>query len=186
MTDHLCEHDEVELGEDDASELLPAGARVLLPCSCGETALSTLELAQADVDALQAALQQVEPYRLLYHWSPTRHRKQIIRRGLLPGRRAVTHSTNADLRAAGFNVAPDWRAPYVCFADCPSWAWALSGLQRSAPAGEWDLWQTSLDRLTDPWVEPSDDRPSGLHEVRTPARVYKRDLWLIGSRTKEA
>lgn len=51
-------------------------------------------------------------------------------------------------------------------------------------SGTWDLWQTSLDRLVEPLVLATPNRPSGLYEVRTEHRVYKRDLWLVGSREK--
>lgn len=72
----------------------------------------------------------------------------------------------------------------MCFADTPSWAWGLSGGLPWAPAGEWDLWQTWKNDLTDPRVIRSSDRPSGIHEVRTSHRVWKRDIWYVGSRVK--
>lgn len=107
----------------------------------------------------------------LFHWAPAERRKQIIRRGLRPSSRPTTNL--------------EWRAPYVCFADSPSWAWGLSGAMNWAPAGEWDLWQTSLDVLPVPvTVVPNPDRWSGAHEVRTPDRVPKSLLWLAGHRTK--
>jgi len=74
--------------------------------------------------------------------------------------------------------------PAICFADSPSWAWALSGGMRWTPPGEWDFWQTWLDRLADLEVLPDDVRPSGIYEVRTANRVMKRDLWYVGSRAK--
>ena len=124
---------------------------------------------------LNAALLQAEPCRVLYHWAPAERRKQIVRYGLRPSMRR-TSIVGAEASA--------WKAPVVCLGDSPSWAWALSGNLRWTPPGEWDLWQTSLDRITAPVVIPSDDRPSGMHEVRTEHRVYKRDLWLVGTRPK--
>jgi hypothetical protein len=171
LTAHDCLFPEVVIeGSDEDEGPLRAGMAVLVPCECGETPLDQIEFLHARDRELTAALLAQEPYRPLYHWAPSARRKQIIRHGLLPGRRPTTSS--------------EIGAPCVCFADSPSWAWALSGGMRWTPAGEWDLWQTHLDRLTEPLVLATEDRPSGLYEVRTEHRVYKRDLWLVGSRTK--
>jgi len=111
--------------------------------------------------------------RIVFHWSPTPRRGQIVRYGLRPKMRHTIHSDG-------------WRAPYICFADSPSWAWALSGDMGWAPAGDWDLWQVWLSDLgPDITVIPDDSRQSGMYEIRTPARVYKRHLWRVGTRTKE-
>lgn len=107
----------------------------------------------------------------LYHWSPVARRKQIIRYGLRPGMRPCIQT-------------PGWKAPYICFADTPSWAWALSGDLRWAPSGEWDLWMVWSNRLISPRIYKSKERPSGIQEVRTDHRVFKRDLWYVGSRMK--
>lgn len=168
---HDCEHPEIVIQEAEEGDLLKVGDHVLAPCPvCGETPLDTLEIEQGRNAELQAALLAQEPYRWLYHWSPTSRRKQIIRYGLRPGMRTTTTTENLGGLA-------------VCLADSPSWAWALSGGMCWTPDGEWDLWQTSLDRLVDPVVLATPDRPSGLYEVRTEHRIYKRDLWLVGSRT---
>lgn len=171
---HECEFPEVVIEEADESENLRAGMKVLTPCTCGETPLDHFDLLEMHRKELQAALLAYEPFRPLYHWAPTVRRKQIIRYGLRPGSRPTT--------STGMG------APCVCFADSPSWAWALSGGNRPgvrAPWDQWwDLWQTSLDRLTEPIVLGTPDRPSGLYEVRTEHRVFKRDLWYVGSREK--
>jgi hypothetical protein len=168
LTLHECEFPEVLIEERDEDGPLRAGMKVLIPCSCGETPLDQFDFLHARSAELQSALLAYEPYRWLYHWAPTSRRKQILRYGLRPGMRPTTST--------------GYVAPCVCFADSPSWAWTLSGGMRWTPAGPWDLWQTSLDRLTDPLVLATDQRPSGLYEVRTEHRVYKRDLWLVGSR----
>ena len=142
--------------------------RVLAPCMCGETPLDELDMITMRWRETSDALLNLAPYRPLYHWAPTTRRKQIIRYGLLPGRKPTT--------AGGL-------MPVVCFGDSPSWAWVLSGGQRGHAPGSWDLWETTLDRLTDPITLASADRPSGLHEVRTASRVYKRDIWYVASRT---
>lgn len=73
-----------------------------------------------------------------------------------------------------------WRAGYICFAESPSWAWALSGYFHPE-IESWDLWQTNVDRLREPELKPSYD-DHHWHEVRTEYRVYKRDLWFVGVR----
>lgn len=109
----------------------------------------------------------------LFHWAPTARRSGINRHGLRPLMRAT--------------VSTGWRAPYVCFADTPRWAWALSGGMRWTPTGDWDLWQTWLSDLGElPTIVPTDERQSGIYEVRTPHRVFKRHLWHVGTRTKNA
>ena len=171
---HVHDFPQVIIGRDDAEGLLTEGMNVLIPCECGETPLDGMNLMDNELAEAYAGFNRLALHHetTLYHWSPTAHRKQIIRRGLVPGRRATTHPL------------PGFRAPALCFGDTPSWAWALSGAQESAPSGSWDLWQAYLADLTDPYVLPRDDG-NGMHEWRTPARVYKRNLWLVGTRVKD-
>jgi hypothetical protein len=176
MTDHQCEFPEVLVEETDEDDLLKAGMKVLVPCrDCGQTPLEEFDFLHRHTQELQAALLATEPVRALYHWAPASRRKQIIRYGLIPGRR-ITTSTGSVTVSGG--------SPCVCFADSPSWAWALSGGMRWTPGGEWDLWMTWQDKLTEPVVLAAPDRPSGLYEVRTAHRVFKRDVWYVGSRVK--
>lgn len=175
---HQCVYPEIRVGTSAASAstgTLVDGDRILAPCrDCGATPLDALEWAEHTLDTTEAAFSQLAQSRglSLYHWSPVAKRKQIIRHGLLPHRRATTHAT------------PGWRAPYVCFGDTAAWAWALSGGQRSAPSGTWDLWETRIADLTDPKILPAPDVSNGIHEVRTEHRVMKRHLWLVGQREK--
>lgn len=172
-TDHECEFPEVQIepGDFDPGDMLQPGMKVLLPCPrCGETPLDELNLIQAEWTKASQALLQVKPELPLYHWSPVARRKQILRYGLRPWMRTTTNTTP--------------KTPVICFADTPSWAWALSGNMRWTPPGTWDLWQTYASSLTEPVVLAAEDRASGLYEVRTEHRVYKRDLWYIGSREK--
>ena len=105
---------------------------------------------------------------LLYHWSPTVRRKQIIRRGLVPG---------------SLSTARDWRPPYVCFADSPSLAWALSGdTERGQQIERWDLWVMWSSVVTEIEALPFDDDPEQIKEYRVYERIYKRHLWYVGSR----
>ncbi len=105
---------------------------------------------------------------LLFHWSPTARRKQIIRYGLRPNMRPVVST-------------PGWKPPYVCFAESPSWAWALSGYFHPE-IREWDLWQTSMSRLGRYEVVETYDQHR-WHEVRSFERVFKRDLWYVATRS---
>ena len=176
VAEHICTFQEVEIGaedvdEDEASALRP-GMLVLAPCVCGENPLDALSMAEANLEQTQAGLDRliVDRDMLLYHWAPTARRAQIIRYGLRPSMRPTT------------NASPEYLAPYVCLADTPKWAWLLSGNQHGSPCGEWDLWQVFTSNLTEPHVVPCDEE-NGIHEVRTMHRIYKRHLWLVGSRT---
>lgn len=174
MPDHICQFPEVEIEEADEDENLKSGMKVLIPCPvCGDTPFDHIEFMENRQNELQAALLAVDPVRPLYHWAPVARRKQIIRYGLLPGKRPTT------------TEGTDRKIPYVCLADSPSWAWALSGDMRNTPSGLWDLWMTWQDKLTEPVVHATPDRPSGLYEVRTEHRIFKRDLWWVGSRVKK-
>lgn len=175
MADHLCQFPEIEIEEADEDENLKAGMKVLTPCpKCGETPFDHLKFMGTRQQELQDALLSYEPYRPLYHWAPANRRKQIIRYGLRPSMRSTTSSMD------GYH-----KVPYICFADSPSWAWALSGDMLNALKDKWDLWMTWLDRIKEPIVHATPDRPSGLYEVRTEFRVYKRNLWYVGSRVKQ-
>lgn len=172
-----CEFLEVQVGRDDASDLIPAATKVLLPCAvCGTRPLDVLAFYDSKLAANEQAFARhlAEKFLPLFHWSPRSRRAQILRYGLRPRMRPTTHAGDG---------SQTWRAGYVCFADTPSWAWDLSGGQRSAPAGEWDLWSTNISRLPHPFVLPA-DWANGIHEVRTDQRVFKRDLWHVATRTK--
>lgn len=177
--EHQCEYPEVKVGHDIADHA-PAGTLlkgdvVLAPCrGCGQEPHDELDWLAHTLETTERAFTALAQSRglSLYHWSPVSKRKQIIRHGLLPRRRPTTHAT------------PSWRAPYVCFGDTAAWAWALSGAQRSAPSGMWDLWETRITDLVEPKVLPAPDVSNGIHEIRTEHRVMKRHLWLVGQREK--
>ena len=100
----------------------------------------------------------------LYHWSPTPRRTSIRRRGMVPSSRSVDGL---------------WKPPYICFADSPALAWALSGrIHPEIP--EWDLWMTWSSVPNGYEVLPFDDgQPK---EYRVYHRIYKRNLWYVGTR----
>lgn len=103
----------------------------------------------------------------LYHWAPTTRRKQITRYGLRPG------SLSSDQL---------WKPPYVCLAEGPLLAWQLIGRYRPL-IHEWDLWWTTSDAAAPMEMIPSDDGQP--REYRVYHRIYKRDLWLVGTRQNE-
>lgn len=174
LPDHDCDFIEVEITEDDEDDNLRAGMKVLIPCPCGETPLDHLSMVEMEAKDALAALAALDPRRALFHWAPATRRKQITRFGLRPRMRPTTVASEG----------ATYKAPVICLGDSPSWAWALSGDMSYTPPGEWDLWQTALDLVTEPFLLPSIDRASGIHEIRTEHRIYKRDLWWVGSRVK--
>ena len=106
----------------------------------------------------------------LYHWSPRARRKQIIRRGLVPG------STSIDR---------EWKPPYVCFSDEPRLAWILSG--GFHPEVEtWDLWMVYASSSAIRGYEAIIDSGHGtsyIKEYRVYHRIFKRDLFWIAERS---
>lgn len=106
--------------------------------------------------------------RVLYHWSPRARRRQIKRYGLRPRMRPTITS-------------PGWKAPYVCFAEDPSWAWELSG-RFHRDSGTWDLWQVWLSSLDELEFLESGEEWRDFHEVRSHARVYKRHVRWVAER----
>ena len=179
MPKHECKFPDVEILEADEGEMLKKGQHVLAPCpECGETPFDHIEFVERRNDELEKSLVAVQPYRPMYHWSPRDRKKQIIRYGLRPHMRPST-TVGDDPSLKGY------KPPYICFADSPSWAWALSGWQRRFPVGsEWDLWMTYLSDIKEPVIHATPDRPTGLYEVRTCHRIYKSRLWYEGSRVK--
>jgi hypothetical protein len=103
----------------------------------------------------------------LYHWSPTERRKSILREGL------KTHK----LSRCG-----QWRPPYICFSDSPSWAWGASGDLGKNKGEQWDLWMVWTDKL-DAYEELSIGSSSGKPtEFRVYHHIPKSKIWYVGSR----
>lgn len=108
----------------------------------------------------------------LYHWSPSRNHKQINRYGM---------------RISMWSHDRIWRPPYSCWADDVKLAWILSG--KIHPEVEsWDLWQTYSDvpKGAELCVDYSPNKPGHyVKEYRIYERIYKRDLWYVGSRSNK-
>lgn len=103
-----------------------------------------------------------------YHWSPSSRRKSIERSGLLP------HSLSTDRL---------WRPPYVCLATKPSIGWGLSGsMLRGKEHSVWDLWQVDISEQSG-YEELFFDGSFEVKEIRVYERIYKRNIWYVGSRT---
>lgn len=110
---------------------------------------------------------------LMFHWSPTNRRKGITRLGMMPGKWSTDRL---------------WKPPYVAFAPSPSLAWALSAAtHRGQQVDAWDLWMTDSSRMEKGYeVIPFDSNIPGEaadpKEFRVYDRIYKRDLWFVGTR----
>lgn len=74
-----------------------------------------------------------------------------------------------------------WKPPYVAYSDAPSMAWVLSGAIHPE-VSDWDLWMTWSDTPSGLEVLPLDGDHNVVKEVRIYERVFKRDLWYVGSR----
>ncbi len=110
---------------------------------------------------------------LIFHWSPTTRRKQITRRGFIPGSRSTDRL---------------WRPPFICFASNPELGWVLSaGTPRGLAVHSWDLWCVWTESLSG-FEEIVDTYPDTgrayVKEYRVYERVLKRDLWFLGTRTQ--
>lgn len=104
----------------------------------------------------------------LFHWSPSSRRKGIERRGLVPGSLAIDRK---------------WRPPYIALAPSPEAAWQMSGEdERGAGHPSWDLWQVWLSNVGAEAI-PYDD--GSAREFRVYERIYRRDLWLVGTRQRD-
>jgi hypothetical protein len=102
---------------------------------------------------------------LLYHWSLISRRKQILKRGLCPGSKSRDH---------------EWNAPYICFAASPSMAWALSA-GMSNKEQQWDLWMMWSNSVKG-YEKLFQDGTKNPTEYRIYERVFKRDIWYVGTR----
>lgn len=113
-----------------------------------------------------------EPDLCFYHWSPTKNRDNIFRKGLETNKRSV---------------GGDWNPRYICFSDEPNLAWSLSGnMHPEIPS--WDLWmcyvahQTSFDSY-EVWLDTHTfTKRHYIKEYRVYTRVFKRDLIYIATR----
>lgn len=115
---------------------------------------------------------------ILYHWSPERCRKSILRNGLRP-----SCPTASRFDAKGQPVDDDDEGSFlaVCLGTSPSHAWCLSGDLLAGYGDTWDLWQVVLD--DDDEVHPLPFQGYRLDEIRVANRIPKSQIWHVGSRT---
>ncbi len=104
---------------------------------------------------------------ILYHWSPISRRKQILKYGLCPNRKSR---------------CGQWKAPYICFSNSPSFAWGASaGMDNER--GLWDLWMVWTDYLTGYKKLPTYGT-SKTCEIRVYHRIPKKHIWYVGTRER--
>jgi hypothetical protein len=99
-----------------------------------------------------------------YHWSSRQRREQIRHYGLRPGMMSLDRA---------------WRPPYFCVGLNAETAWRLSGRLHPEIQG-WDLWEVWLGNCRGYEQLYYDD--GRVKEVRVYERVWKRDVWFVGSR----
>jgi hypothetical protein len=105
-----------------------------------------------------------------FHWAPRERREQITRRGLEPGRWSKDRL---------------WKPPYVCLAESPRIAWALSGEMPGVYmlALSWDLWEVWIHEQSG-YEELYFDN-GHVKEIRVYERIYKRNVWFVGERNRK-
>lgn len=103
-----------------------------------------------------------------FHWSPTAVRPRILHSGLLPNQWSRDRL---------------WKPPYVCLAPSPLLGWSLSGGMGQEPQIEsWDLWEVFVGEQKG-YEELKDDRNGRVKEIRVYERIYKRNVYYLGSRS---
>jgi hypothetical protein len=110
----------------------------------------------------------------LYHWSPRERLGNILRRGLLPGRRPHRLDYGGD--------DDNFRQPGVCLGPTPSFAWGYSAAIFGEPGTDWDLWQVSVVPGDEVRVQPT--YMAVLGEARVHNRIPKSRIWWVGERTR--
>lgn len=101
-----------------------------------------------------------------FHWAPTERRRGINHKGLMPGQWSRDRL---------------WRPPYICLTHRPSWAWGLSGqMDREKQIKHWDLWEVWLPG--DQPYEVLRSLDGSIDEIRVYERIFKRNVWYVGSR----
>ena len=120
----------------------------------------------------------------VYHWSPEKHRKSILRGGLRPTcHTAVWHRPLKPGEDVGHHTydIPEESLLAVCFGTSPSTAWDYSGALSAERGETWDLWQIELVEEDEVHVRPT--WGNELDEVRVVNPIPKSRCWFVGSRT---
>lgn len=106
---------------------------------------------------------------VFYHWAHSSRRDAIKRRGLVPGQWSRDRL---------------WKPPYVCLAPSPQIGWLLSGgMGYDHDKVEWDLWEVWVGEQKGYEEQYYDS--GRLKEIRVYERIYKRNVWFVGSRLAE-
>ena len=120
---------------------------------------------------------------VLYHWSPSRNRAGIAKRGLVPrtpvGWLRDVVPMVAKLRGHEvIDVEPEQRVG-VCLGTSPWHAWNLSGAW-GKPGEEWDLYSVVTDEGDEVLIRPL--QGDVVEEVRVLNRIPKRRVWYVATR----
>ena len=110
-------------------------------------------------------------FDVLFHWSPSDNRVDILRKGLKVYSKAKKHSRGC------------W--PYICLSPRPSLAWGLSagiraGDKENDPIEEWDLWEVRLP--DDAEVHVREFWWPKVEEFKVYTSIPPDCLWFAGQR----
>lgn len=118
----------------------------------------------------------------LYHWSPTRVRGAIRRRGLKP----TTETSLCARPVVGVgHMEVDNEIETVlavCLGTSPATAWALSGYFSAEVGESWDLWEIRLTDNDEIYVWPT--KGANIDEIRVINRIPRSQLWYVGTRIR--
>lgn len=112
----------------------------------------------------------------LYHWSPKRNRRSILRSGL-----EIMHEmVDAEELREDFPELAAAAMPWVCLGTTPATAWGLVPDCEAKKEAVWDLWEVRLDegdRVTiRGYFAPH------IHEVRVHHGLPADRVWWVGER----
>ena len=111
---------------------------------------------------------------ILYHWSPTARRIEILKNGLQPFSRTTVSGDDPDGNVLAY--------PYVCLSPSPSAAWALSGdLGWATEVEEWDLWQAQIPENVEVHIRPNFGPV--VEEIKAYGVIPPDHLWLVATRS---
>ena len=120
----------------------------------------------------------------LYHWSPEKYRRSIVRSGLRPTSLTAVYERPVKPGERLGHWVEDLSEESllaVCFGTSPSTAWAYSGALSSERGETWDLWQIELKPQDE--VHFRSAWGNKLDEVRIANPIPRGRCWFVGSRT---
>lgn len=103
---------------------------------------------------------------VMFHWSPTSRRDDILKFGLMPNQ---------------LNIVASGPLSHVCLSTSPSVAWSLSGGTGWTEVDDWDLWQVRLGENDRVYIRP--EFGSEITEVTVRNVIAPDRIWYVGSRS---